>query len=160
MPNAREDFSNLALAGLNSFREDAIKSIRDILSRELPGVEQLQFTIYSRNTGLPVTVFGMDSDRTNEIVARTKDGKLRSVLSQSLSTSKQEYVNWDEIDCFSDDPPDGESDLGGYEFAARVIAGFIHECYLEAGGLDNRLPAVAQHHDRAAYLDLKTGHWH
>ena len=159
MTSARQQFSDLALVGLNKLRNDAVASIRDILSRELPDVENLQFTIYSRNTGLPVTVFGMDADRANEIVVRT-DGKLRSVLTQSLSASKDEYIDWDEIDCFSDDPPKGEPDLGGYEFAARVIAGFLHECYVEAGGSKHRLPAFAQHHDRAAYMDLKTGQWH
>ena len=130
--------------------------------RELLGIESIWFTIYSRTDGVPVTIFGMDADGVNEVVTTDPEDEdsVISVLSESLIESDdEEYVDWEEIDEYCDEPPDGEPEMDGYELGATVIAEFLRNCYRDAGGIDHPLPAFAQHHDRDSKMNLKTGEW-
>ncbi|MEL7498426.1 MAG: hypothetical protein AAFN77_12510 [Planctomycetota bacterium] len=159
MDHSRKEFSDKVRDGLLHMKDEVTNNIRNALSRDLPGVEVLQFSIFSGNEGLPVTLFGMNADRSEEILRRDDAGELDSVLCENLSDSFEEFIDEDEIIDFSDSSPDGEPELAGFEMVSRVIAEFIRECYLEAGGADHPLPCVAQHEDSLPFLDLKTGQW-
>jgi hypothetical protein len=153
----QQEFEELVAAGLQRFRERAVARLRDILGREFPpDLRVLWFEIQSDTDGLPVRVHGLDEAATDSVsVQDPVRGGWWSVLSEPLvPDDSSEYIPFETIEDYEFDVP-----VGTYEHAATLIAGFVRDCYLEAGGAAHPLRAFANHHDRGRALDLKTGSW-
>jgi hypothetical protein len=144
-------FEDIVRSALARFREPVEARMRELLGRDLPpDVRVLWFEISSDTWGLPVQIFGMDEEAVNEVVIEKPPGSNSywSVLSERLIAGRdEEYISQKAIYA------------GSYETAAKVIAEFVRDGYLAAGGKDHPLRAFAAHHDRGTALDLKLGKW-
>ena len=143
MTNGRSAFKQKAMAGLAQFRDEATKKIASILGRTAQYRKHMVHHLLANRWSTRHHLW-MDADGVNEVVTTDPEDEdsVISVLSESLIESDdEEYVDWEEIDEYCDEPPEGEPEMDGYELGATVIAEFLRNCYKDAGGIDHPLPA-------------------
>lgn len=155
---AETELRDAVRTALQSRATEVAEAFQVLARQSLPeAVGAVWFHISYSARNLPVTVFALDTDAVDEVLAEDAGGQATGPLigPSFVATRDEPLIPEAQLDSLNEQL-DGEA----WPVVAREVAEFLLRCSQDAGLADHRLRFYAAHLNADEVLDLKSGSWH